>query len=176
MNDTILPPNARPVTKREIALGLLSKPAYRGDYSCERYMSDGETVSFQVLKRNSDFNAEFTINGDPSKKIWLSQLNQLYLATEGRGLHCGKIVFKKGNEQLLGNMLVNDFMDAVEGKRFQVITHGDLYAINRWSPKCRSFDTYGEIRDYICDALDEGRYQDVQGMTKSMTCYDLYEV
>lgn len=94
MSATILPPNARPVTKREIALGLLSKPAYPGDYSCERYMSDGEIVNFQVLKRNSDFNAEFTINGDPSKKIWLSQLNQLYLAVEGRSLYCGKIVFK----------------------------------------------------------------------------------
>lgn len=171
-----LPPNTRLVTKREIALGLLSKPIYRGDGSCERYMSDGETVSFQVLKHNSDFNAEFTINGDPCKKIWLSQLNPLYLAAEGRSLHCGKIVFKGGGEQLLGNMLVNDFIDAVDGKRFQVVAHGDLYAIDRWSPKCQSLGTYGEIRDYICDALDEGRYQDVQGMTKSMTCYDLYEV
>lgn len=172
----VFPPNTRLVTKREIALGLLSKPTYHGDYSCERYMSDGETVSFQVLKHNSDFNAEFTINGDNSKKIWLSQLNPVYLAAEGRSLHCGRIVFKGGREQLLGNMLVNDFIDAVDGKRFQVVAHGDLYAIDRWAPMCRSLGTYGEIRDYICDALDEGRYQDIQGMTKSMTCYDLYEV
>lgn len=172
----VLPPNSRPITKREIALGLLSKPFYRGDYSCERYMSDGDTVSFQMLKYNSDYNAEFTINGDSRRKIWLSQLNPMFLAAEGRGLHCGKIIYKDGSEKLLANILVYDFLEAVDGKRFKVETHGGLYAIDRWCSKCQGIGTYGKIRDYICDALDEERYDDVKGMTKSMTCYVLREV
>ena len=42
-----LPPNSRLITKREIALGILSKPTYR-DLEVKRYLLNDEIVSFTI--------------------------------------------------------------------------------------------------------------------------------
>lgn len=169
--------NGHIITKREIALGALSKPVFRGTDECERYMNHGDVVSFLLSKQNSDFNAEFTLNGDAKRKIWLSQLNRVYLAAEGRELYTGLIRFKNGNTDCLAvYQCVNDFLEVTKGKQFRVSVTDDLYAIDKWADKCVQLGTYTAIRDYICDALDGQRYNDVVGMTKSMVCYSLTEV
>ena len=76
----------------------------------------------------------------------------------------------------LGGMSVDEFMDAVRDKNFRVELRGDLYAIDFRNAKCQSLGTCGAIRDFICKALDDGRFKDVEGMTKPMTCYSFYEV
>lgn len=170
-----LPPNSRLVTKRELALGILSKPTYRGDYSCERYLSAGDVVSF-TIEEQTGFNAEFSINGYPRKRIWLSQLNPVFLSAEDGDLHCGIIYYNNGSQMNLGGMSVDKFMDAVRDKNFRVELRGDLYAIDFRNAKCQSLGTCGAVRDFICKALDDGRFKDVEGMTKPMTCYSFYEV
>lgn len=74
-----LPAGCREITKRELALGALSKKIYNGDYSEVRYMDEGEVVAFEVLNKKSEFNWEFYLNGDRSRRIWFSQLNGYYL-------------------------------------------------------------------------------------------------
>ena len=49
-------PGAREITRRELAMGALSKKIYNGDYSEMRYMDEGEIVTFDVLNKKSDFN------------------------------------------------------------------------------------------------------------------------
>ena len=65
-----LPPNSRLITKRKIALGILSKPTYR-DLEIKRYLLNDEIVSFTIYHQNNDFNAEFIINDDKNWRIWL---------------------------------------------------------------------------------------------------------
>lgn len=41
----------------------------------------------------------------------------------------------------------------------------------------RSLSEYAaEAREYISKAFEEGRYEEVEGMTKPMVCYSLIEV
>ena len=170
------PAGSRPITKREFALGILRKPIYKGDYSTERYMEQDEEVRFKLINQKSDFNAEFTLVGKPYRKIWLSQLNHVYLDAEELQLSCGVIYFKSGETRILAGMLVNDFLEATEGKKFQVRVIDGLYAIDFWDNRCRALGTAGEVREYILKAFDEDRYEEVEGMTKPMVCYSLIEV
>lgn len=169
------PAGSRPVTKRELALGLFSKPIYRGDSSCERYMTLDDVVSFHMYNRKSDFNAEFFINGNSHQRIWLSQLNLVYLDSDELELHCGLIRYKNGEAKIMAGMLVEDFVEATYGKQFQVKTQDGLYAIDFRNERCRALATAGAVQDFIKTEFKGERYDNVMGMTKSMVCYSLIE-
>ena len=139
---------SRFVSKREIALGLLSKSTYNGDYSCERFLNQNEEVTFQLFNGKSDFNAEFSIAGKPNRRIWLSQLNRVYLDADELELQCGVIRFKNGEQRILAGMLVNDFLEATRGRTFRVHVINGLFAIDFWDVRCRALEN-----DTILDLL-----------------------
>jgi hypothetical protein len=174
-NKAPLLPNSKPITERDFALGALSRPDYRGDYSEMRYMSHDDIVSFDVLNKKSDFNWEFYVNGDKSHKIWFSQLNGFYLSGEDKDISACTIFPKNGAPKHIALMNVRDFWKEVEGKRYKISIDDDKYEIDRWHPKCKGRKV-GEIAEYIFKALDEERYEDMKGMTKSKTLYLLKEV
>lgn len=170
------PSGSRIVTKREMALGILNKPTYRGDYSIERYMRQDDVVSFKLINHKNDFNAEFSINDNTNNRIWLSQLNRVFIEHERLELSCGIIWYKNGEHKLMGGMMVHDFLTSVEGRCFRVEINNDLYAIDLWDSRCINLGNCGEIQKYIKKAFEEERYNDVKGMTKSMPCYSLKEI
>ena len=168
-------PNSKPITERDFALGALTKPTYRGDYSEMRYMTHDEVVSFEVLNKKSDFNWEFYINGDRTHKIWFSQLNGFYLSAEGEEVSSCVIIPKGEGAKHIALMSPRDFWKEVQGKRYKVEIDDDKYVIDRWHKKC-SGRSVGDIVEEIYKALGEERYADVKGMTKPQTLYILTEV
>ena len=124
-NKAPLLPNSKPITERDFALGALSRPDYRGDYSEMRYMSHDDIVSFDVLNKKSDFNWEFYVNGDKSHKIWFSQLNGFYLSGEDKDISACTIFPKNGAPKHIALMNVRDFWKEVEGKRYKISIDDD---------------------------------------------------
>lgn len=96
-----LPPNSRLITKREIALGILSKPTYR-NLEVKRYLLNDEIVSFAIYHQNNDFNAEFIINDDKNWRIWLSQLNNFFIPAEEKVIYQGSVTLKNREDGLGG--------------------------------------------------------------------------
>lgn len=168
-------PNSKPVTKRDFALGALGKPDYRGDYSEMRYMTHDEVVSFEVFNKKSDFNWEFNLNADKTRKIWFSQLNGLYLSGEGEEISSCVVITKGDGVKHIALMSPSEFWKEVQGKRYKVEVDNDKYVIDRWHAKCAG-RTAGDIAKEIYKALSEERYSDVKGMTKPQTLYILKEV
>lgn len=169
-----LPPNSRLITKREIALGILSKPTYR-DLEVKRYLLNDEIVSFTIYHQNNDFNAEFIINNDERWRIWLSQLNNYFIPAEDKVIYQGSITLKNG-EDGLGGMDLPKFIDIVKGRKFKAIVNGGLYAIDRIEAIRHGFENVADVVRYIWKELDAERYENVKGLTKSAFCYSLEEV
>jgi hypothetical protein len=173
-NKAPLLPNSKPITERDFALGALSRPDYRGDYSEMRYMSHDDVVSFDVLNKKSDFNWEFYINGDKTHKIWFSQLNGFYLSGEGTDIWVCTIFPQKGEVKHIPFMTPEKFWEEVKGKRYRIKIDNDKYEVDRWHPKCRH-RRLADVIENIFKALDEERYEDVEGLTKSKTRYTSVE-
>lgn len=175
VNDAPYVPNSRDVTDRELALGLLRKPTYRGDYSEIRYMEQDEIVSFGVLNEKSDFNWEFYLNGDRTRRIWFSQLNGFYLFREGNGVYTCMLTLKNTKPESIALLSPVVFWRKVEGRKFKVDINMEMYEIDRWHQKCQDRSVYDIVQE-ILKALDEERYADVRGMTRPKTLYCLTEV
>ena len=168
-------PNSKPITESDLALGAMTKPDYRGDYSEVRYMTHDEVVSFDVFNKKNDFNWEFYLNGDKTHKIWFSQLNGVYLSAEDQEVSTCIIISKDETVKRIALMGPHDFWKEVKGKRYRVLVDDDKYVIDRWHSKCLR-RTIEEIVKEIYKALNEERYGDVKGMTKPQTLYVLVEV
>ena len=168
-------PGFREITQRELALGALSKKIYNGDYSEMRYMDEGEIVSFEVLNKKSDFNWEFYLNGDRSRRIWFSQLNGYYLFREGDDVYTCALILKDSAPEHIPFLSPEEFWLKVKGKKFRVSLDTEKFEIDRWHPKCQGRMVLELVKE-ICKALDEGRYSDMKGMTKAKTIYTLEEV
>ena len=168
-------PGSREITQRELALGALSKKIYNGDYSEMRYMDQGEIVSFEVLNMKSDFNWEFYLNGDRSRRIWFSQLNGYYLFREGDDVYTCALILKDSAPEHIPFLSPEEFWLKVKGKKFRVSLDTEKFEIDRWHQKCQGRMVLELVKE-ICKALDEGRYSDMKGMTKAKTIYTLEEV
>lgn len=167
----------RKLTKRDFALGALSVPSYRGDYSVRRSLKQGEVIEFRVFNRKSDFNWEFCVNNDHNIRLWFSQLNNFYLTFEGHGVYSCILKLKDGDKIFISHISSPDeFWQNVQGRKFQVeVWCTDFYAVDKWHWKCEGVPVK-DIIAYIFRALDAGRYDDVKGMTKLMPLYVFTEV
>lgn len=176
MDPTInIPPNSRPITKREIALGILSKPIYK-DFDVKRYLQDDDIVSFTIDHQTNDFNTEFVINNNKNWRIWLSQLNNFFISADSKDVYQGYIRLKNGIEYGLANMELQNFLNIVKGRKFKAIVTSNLYAINRYELSRCGFEKLMEGIQYIWQELDAERYENVKGLTKSAFCYSLDEI
>jgi hypothetical protein len=166
----------REITRRELALGALSKSTYNGDPGVIRYMENGQVVSFDVFCRDSYLNWEFYLNGDKNHRIWFSQLDGVYLFREGNSAYSCRLRLKSSpTGEAIIKFSPGEFWEKVRGKQFRVSVTSDMYQIDRWHKKCQGKKYLQLVRE-ICTALDEGRYSDVEGMTKPKPLYMLTEV
>lgn len=163
------------ITRREIALGVLSKKIYQGDGKVARFISDDSVVKFDVSTAYHT-NAEFTVNGDANWKMWFSQFDPVYIREDDLKLEGGTITVD-GTTRLIATLSVDDFISLIRGRRFKVTFHPDRLAMDfRKNDKCRRFSNAGAVQKHIVKALDEERYDDVEGILKVMPMYDLAEV
>lgn len=163
------------ITRRERALGVLSKKLYKGDGKTARFISNDSVVKFDVSTAYHT-NAEFTVNGDRNWKMWFSQFDPVYIREDDLRLEGGTITVD-GTTKLIATLSVDDFIRMVRGRRFRVSFHPDRLAMDfRKNDKCRRFNNAGAVQKHIIKALDEERYDDVEGILKVMPMYDLAEV
>lgn len=165
--------------KRSVMLGVstagMGAGFREGDDGCQRWLEDGETVTFTV-SRQTYSNAEFIINNRPDCKMWFSQFNMIFLSGEEKGAHFGIFRLKDGKMDLFRNLSASEFAAMVKGRRFEVHIVPNMTAINEWSEKCRGFGTVGEIVDHIEKIISENRINDLNGLLKNGACYCLEEV
>lgn len=140
-----------------------------------RFLTDGETVTLTLDHMTGTGDAEFLVNGDKGRRMLFSQFASLFLRCEGRGVHSG-IITTRGISAPMAAMDADTFASLVSGRRFVIRTDDTMYALNTMHPKCACFERISEVRDYICNALEEGRYDDIAGMARWSTCYSLVEV
>ena len=163
------------LSPRDFALGALVSPAQGARDGVCRFLEDGEEVSFTLDHMIGTTNAEFIINDNPSRRMLFSQLCSFFLCREGRSLYSGTVA-AAGVSASLATMNVETFMRLVTGRRLRVSVDNTMYAIDTQSPRSGRFSTMSELRDFVCDALDSGRYEDMSGMTRSNPCYSFREV
>ena len=144
--------------RREQALGLHEfKEVYNGGDVC-RYLNKGDIIEFTGVKFTFS-NAEFEINGDTNRKIWLSQFDDIYLHPYTKECVEGVLTLKDGRELSLFNMRNTAFWSFVKGKKFRVFINNDYpVAINRKSTKVKELKSLDKILDYIFTNLDNENY------------------
>ena len=164
--------------KRQIALGYgwgrRPTPKYVG---VDRWLNDGSIIEFT----NPTFtarNVEFEINNNSYNKIWLSQLQGVFINDDNPGhLYEGVIYLKDNTVRRLREFDSDSFWNFVKGKKFRVQVDRDAFLlINEKNDRVRSFRTYKEAVDYIFKKLDAKQYDLIEGMTKTGTCYELIEI
>jgi len=163
------------LSPRDFALGALVSPAQGARDGVSRFLEEGEEVTFTLDHMVGTTNAEFLVNDDQSRRMLFSQLCSFFLCREGRALYSGTLT-AGGVKASLATMSVDNFMRLVSGRRLRVSVDSSMYAIDTQSPRSCRFSTMSELRDFICDALDSGRYDDMNGMTRANPCYSLTEV
>lgn len=163
------------LSPRDFALGALVSPAQGSRDGVCRFLNDGEDVYFTIDHMIGTTNAEFLVNNDPSRRMLFSQLCSFFLCKEGRSLYSGTVA-AGGVKASLATMNVDTFMRMVTGRKLRVSVDSSMYAIDTQSPRSGRFSTMSQLRDFICDALDSGHYDQMSGMTRSNPCYSLTEV
>lgn len=163
------------LSPRDFALGALASPLQGSRDGVKRFLENDEEVTFTLDHMIGTTDADFLINNEPARRMQFSRLCSFFLCRDGRSLYSGT-VSAAGVKATLATMNVNTFINLVTGRRFKVSVAGSMYAIDTLSPRCVRFSTMSQLRDFICDSLDEGRYDDVTGMTRSYPCYNLTQV
>jgi len=170
--------------ERQIALGYgwgkrLSYPSSDGII---RWLNNNEIIEFTNPKFTSR-NIEFEINNNPNHKIWLSQLQGLFINENEKGvIYYGSIYLRDNNELITRSLTSDKFWDIVKDKRFQVsIDDGAHLLIDERNELVRTQlilnnNDIFKLINYIFEKLETKEYNLIKGMTREGTCYDLREI
>lgn len=152
------------ITKRDIALGSTVHVAYRKE-NC---------INEQVVEMNLDQedNVEFSIDGGVILKVPFSDIQDIFIKSEGRGLFCSSLVTGAGAFQIC-NLTPQEFSDLTRGRRFLVLVDADVYALEKRED---SPGSAMEAYSNIFNALDSGRFDAVAGLTRQTNCYHFKEI
>lgn len=178
----------RKITKdemeRQIALGYGwgKRLSYPNSDGIIRWLEDNEIIKFTSPKFTSR-NVEFEINNDPNHKIWLSQLQGLFMNENEKGtIYLGKIYLRDKTEILARSLLPENFWEIVRDKKFQVSIDEDAHLlIDEQNERVRiqllaNNNDYFKIVDFILNKLETKEYNLIKGMTRQGRCYDLREI
>lgn len=164
--------------RRETALGLHRFKFYdRSDGIC-RWLNDGEIIEFTAIKVKNNYNAEFEINHDATRQMWLSQFRGIYLnPTKLDHVVVPSHTLNDGTELDFRHMSPMQVWRKISGKRFRVSINVDYpIVIDEWNEKVRALSTTSKVVAYLNENLDSENYDAVHGMTKVARCYELIEV
>ena len=143
----------------------------------QRWMYEGDIVSFTNPRRFPGGNAEFQINGNPKWLIWFSQLYTVFYNGDlDNGSVCS-FKLKDGSYIFPRQLPFEKFWDIIEGKRFKVsVDPTPCFRVNRNEPKVGRFDTEEDVYRYVHERLLSGDRDSVRKMLKPTSCYDLVEI
>jgi hypothetical protein len=168
--------------KRQMALGYgWGKRIGNSSFGVDRWLDNDTTIEFTNPKFTNR-NVEFEINNNPNHKIWLSQLQGVFMNDNNRGeLYSGLMTLKDGTKKAIRTLSPQKFWDIVKGRKFRVsIDENARLLIDDWNEQVRRLlmlhRDYSKVVDYIFEKLDAKEYNLITGMTKAGRCYDLIEV
>ena len=122
-----------------------------------RWLDNGMIVEFTKPVFNaSDTNVEFEINNNPNHKVWLSQLQGVFMNDDNRGeLYCGLMTLKDGTENVIRELSSLEFWDIVKDRKFRVsIDNNARLLIDERNTQVRALSNYFKVVDYIFEKLD----------------------
>ena len=164
--------------RRETALGLHRFKSYDWSDGICRWLNDGEIIEFTAIKVKNNYNAEFEINHEATRQMWLSQFRGIYL--NPNKLNHGVLpthTLKDGTELDFYHMSPMQVWRKISGKRFRVSINADYpIVIDEWNEKVCVLSTISKVVAYLNENLDSENYDAVHGMTKVARCYELIEV
>lgn len=175
-------PNVHEFTNAEIALGSMRSKRYTSTDDVIRWLENGEIVEF-TNPNYSGKNVEFEINNHQNHKIWLSQLQGVFINHKNRDeIYSGVIKLKDGTEKIMLTLSSIDFYQIVKGRKFKVsVDENAIYMIDKKDERVISLlkahhGDYFQVVEYIFKKLDTEEYDLIDGMTKLGRCCDLTEV
>lgn len=143
-----------------------------------RWMEEGDIVSFTNPKVHFD-NAEFQINNQEHWLIWFSQLYTKFYTGDLDSPNACSLKMKDGTLYAPMYLSFPKFWNIVRGRKFRVhIDPTPCFCVNKKSPKIKTlpFNRIDEIYEYVHNKLVEGKIDEVRGMLKPTSCYDLEEI
>lgn len=174
-------PNTQEVTKAEMILGSMRSKRYTSD-DVIRCLENDEIIEFTNPKYSGE-NVEFEINNNQNHKIWLSQLQGVFINHKNRDeIYGGVIKLKDSTEKLMLTLSSQGFYELVKGRKFKVsLDQNAIYMIDKKDERVISLlkkhnGNYSRVVDYIFEKLDTEEYDLIEGMTKLGRCYDLTEI
>lgn len=170
--------------KRQLALGYgWGKRIPSSSDGVIRWLDNTETIEFVKPVFNASYtNVEFEINNNPHHKIWLSQLQGVFMNDNKMGeLYCGVIQLKDNTQKLIREFSSEEFCEFVKGKKFRVsVDEKAKLLIDERNDRVKTLlithKNYFKVLDYIFEKLETKQYDLITGMTKAGRCYDLIEV
>ena len=136
-------------------LGLIFNidgPAAPDPSYVQRWMDEGDIVSFSDPRSQGLYNAEFKINGCANWLIWFSQLYTLFYTGDlDNGSVCS-FKLKDGSYVFPSELSFDKFWKEIEGKRFKVsIDPKRCFCVNKESSKvqCLPFNEISKIYEYV---------------------------
>ncbi|MBQ2856417.1 MAG: hypothetical protein IJE78_04700 [Bacteroidaceae bacterium] len=146
-----------------------------------RWLDNKDIVEF-TNPRFTNTNVEFEINHDSNHKIWLSQLQYLFINDDIKGeLYTGCLYLKDNTEKYLRSLSPEKFWNTVKGKKFQVfIDENARLLIDEKNEKVRTqfiiHNNWFKLVGFIFEKLEAKEYDSITGMTRQGRCYDLKEI
>ena len=138
------------------------------------FMIDGEVVEFTNCTRYAG-NSKFEINNDPSRMIWFSQLNRIFI-DDDFNLKRG-IIKIGGEEKAFGDYRHHTFWRAIRGRKYLVHAEDPSITFNTAS----STLGLGSISPsalilFVKKSVQENEINLIGDMLKISVKYDLIEI
>ena len=138
------------------------------------FMNDGEVVEFTNCTRYAG-NSKFEINNDPSRMIWFSQLDRLFI-DDDFNLKSG-IIKIGGEEKVIRDYRHHSFWRVIKGKKFLVRAEDPCITFNNASSTLGPVNTSpSTLILLIKNLVQNNEINFIGDMLKKSIKYDLIEI
>lgn len=164
--------------ERMMALGYgMGKKIYKGEIFVRRWINTGDEIEFTNPEFWSD-NVEFQINNNQNCKLWLSQLQGLFVNEDFTKIGGSVLNMKDGNQLFINNISCDDFWDIVKNKKFTAVVDEKFFLRINWEWVIeKGFSSkIDQLLPFISSCLKTGDYQAISGVTEEHRCYNLSEI
>lgn len=138
------------------------------------FMIDGEIVEFTNCSSYAG-NSKFEINNDPSRMIWFSQLNRIFIDDDFNLK--GGIIKIGGEEKAIRDYSHHKFWRVVRGKKFLIHAEDPCITFNKASIQVGSADIApSSLILFIKKMVQNDEINFIGDMLKKSVMYDLIEM
>lgn len=157
-------------------LGLTSRPAPTLINGMKFWADDGDIISFSLINRTFS-NGLFEINNQNYWRLWWSQISQPMYNGNPNHFAVSSITFKDGRQKIIALLGLDDFLNQVRGRRFNVTAHTDVCLIpNKYNETVQRLKNYGPIYEFVHTRLMSRNFDEIKGMMKLQRRYTFTEI